>query len=50
MISTPHEVDEYIHQQEIHATQVRQENEARFDPVGVRARLLARLENEQQDK
>jgi uncharacterized protein (DUF433 family) len=38
------EVDEYIAEQKALAAQVRAENEARFDPVGVRARLLARLE------
>jgi uncharacterized protein (DUF433 family) len=36
------EVDAYIHQQREEAERVRQENEARFDPVGIRERLLAR--------
>lgn len=36
------EVDEYRMQRQIHAQEIREENEARFDPVGVRARLLAR--------
>lgn len=33
------EVDAYIHKQRREAEQVRQENETRFDPVGVRERL-----------
>jgi uncharacterized protein (DUF433 family) len=36
------EVEEYLQQRRQHAAQVRQENEARFSPVGVRDRLLAR--------
>jgi len=36
------EVDEYLAARETHANEVRQENEARFNPVGVRYRLLAR--------
>ena len=34
------EVDAYIAQRQIRAAQVRQENEARFNPVGIRDRLL----------
>jgi uncharacterized protein (DUF433 family) len=36
------EVDTYLHRREQQAAQVRQENESRFNPIGVRARLLAR--------
>lgn len=36
------EVDDYIRQQQSQAAQVRAENEARFDPAGIRDRLLAR--------
>jgi uncharacterized protein (DUF433 family) len=36
------EVHEYLAAREDHATDVRDENEARFSPVGVRSRLLAR--------
>lgn len=42
------EVDAYLHEQELLSEQVRKENEARFNPVGVRARLLARLEAKKQ--
>src|SRR5262245_17489609 len=36
------EVDAYLHDRQQKAENVRRENESRFDPVGVRARLLAR--------
>jgi len=36
------EVEEYLHQRQQVARKIRQRNENRFDPVGVRARLLAR--------
>src|SRR5438093_1298640 len=36
------EVDTYLREREQGATGVRQENERRFDPQGVRERLLAR--------
>lgn len=36
------EVDAYVAAGREHAAQIRRENEARFDPVGIRARLLAR--------
>ncbi len=36
------EVDAYLRERERNAEQVRRENEARFDPTGIRARLLAR--------
>lgn len=36
------EVDAYMNGRRILADQVRKENEARFDPVGVRSRLMAR--------
>ena len=36
------EVDAYLERNRQHAAQVRQENETRFNPVGIRARLLAR--------
>lgn len=35
-------IQAYLQQREEHASAVRQENERRFDPVGVRERLLAR--------
>jgi uncharacterized protein (DUF433 family) len=35
-------VDAYLQQREQSAAQIRKENEARFNPVGVRDRLLAR--------
>jgi uncharacterized protein (DUF433 family) len=36
------EVEAYLREREERAKQVRQENEARFDPQGIRERLLAR--------
>ena len=39
------EVDDYIRQQREESTRVRQENEARFDPTGIRERLLSRRKN-----
>lgn len=36
------EVDAYLQERQRDAARVRQENEARFDPSGVRDRLLAR--------
>ncbi|MQA16993.1 MAG: DUF433 domain-containing protein [Pseudonocardiaceae bacterium] len=36
------EVEEYLRVREREAAEVRAENEARFDPVGIRERLLAR--------
>jgi len=36
------EVDEYLRQRQQQAARVRQENEARFAPAGIRERLLAR--------
>jgi uncharacterized protein (DUF433 family) len=36
------EVDAYLNDRQRLADEVRQENEARFDPTGVRQRLLAR--------
>jgi uncharacterized protein (DUF433 family) len=36
------EVDAYLRDREQEAARVRQDNETRFDPVGVRDRLLAR--------
>jgi len=35
-------VDDYLHEREKLASQVRQENEKRFNPIGVRDRLLER--------
>lgn len=37
-----HEVEAYLQQRQYFASAVRKQNEARFDPLGVRARLLAR--------
>ena len=36
------EMDQYLEERQVLAAQVRQENERRFPPQGVRARLLAR--------
>jgi uncharacterized protein (DUF433 family) len=36
------EVDNYLRQREQVAQEVRQQNESRFEPIGIRARLLAR--------
>lgn len=36
------EVDDYLQEQQRRAVEVRQSNEVRFDPAGVRDRLLAR--------
>ncbi len=36
------EVEEYLHERETEATLIRETNEARFDPAGIRERLLAR--------
>lgn len=36
------EVEAYLQQRREEARQVRRENEARFHPIGIRARLLAR--------
>jgi uncharacterized protein (DUF433 family) len=41
------EVDAYLAQQQQEADLIRQHNEARFDPAGIRARLLARRPPEQ---
>jgi uncharacterized protein (DUF433 family) len=40
------EVDAYLRERQTQADAVRRENERRFDPVGVRARLLARKKPE----
>jgi uncharacterized protein (DUF433 family) len=36
------EVEAYLRQRRQHAEQIRKQNESRFDPVGIRERLLAR--------
>ena len=36
------EIDAYLHQRRVQREAIRQQNEARFDPHGVRDRLLAR--------
>ncbi len=36
------EVDQYLHEREAEAAQIREENEQRFPQAGIRARLLAR--------
>ena len=38
----PSEVETYLQRRKQHAKSVRKQNEARFDPSGVRGRLLAR--------
>ena len=40
------EVDAYLEARQRQSTQVRQENERRFSPIGVRARLLARCSSQ----
>lgn len=40
------EVDEYLRQRQEKAEEIRGQNEARFDPEGVRDRLLARREGQ----
>src|SRR4051794_33643607 len=42
VLSHPEEVETYLRDRQRLAEAVRQENEARFDPAGVRDRLLAR--------
>lgn len=37
------EVDAYLRERELQAEQVRRQNESRFDPTGIRSRLLARI-------
>jgi len=44
------EVDAYMQEQEAWAARVQQEVEARFDPTGIRARLIARMEQKNQRK
>lgn len=39
------EVEAYLKQREKISEQVRKENEARFDPTGIRERLFARVKN-----
>jgi uncharacterized protein (DUF433 family) len=41
------ELDAYVQKQEEESRRVRQENEARFDPRGIRDRLLARRNSSQ---
>ena len=36
------EIEEYLNQRQEHANTIRKQNESRFDPSGVRDRLLAR--------
>jgi uncharacterized protein (DUF433 family) len=42
------EVDDYLKIRQERAAQVRQENERRFNPIGIRDRLMARLDNQRQ--
>src|SRR5215470_11033971 len=42
ILSHPEEVEIYLRGRRSRAEEIRRENEARFDPVGVRDRLLAR--------
>ncbi len=44
------EVDSYVEQQEGLAAAIRQENEARFPSDGLRARLLARMEEKRRQQ
>ncbi|NEQ99085.1 MAG: hypothetical protein F6K30_20600 [Cyanothece sp. SIO2G6] len=42
------EVDAYLKIRQERAAQVRRENERRFNPIGIRDRLMARLNHQQQ--
>jgi uncharacterized protein (DUF433 family) len=42
VLDHPEEVETYLRTRQNHANEVRRENETRFDPNGVRDRLLAR--------
>ena len=42
------EVDAYLKSRQERAAQVRQENEHRFNPIGIRERLMARLDHQRQ--
>jgi uncharacterized protein (DUF433 family) len=42
VLNHPAEVEAYLHDRQQRAEEVRRENEVRFNPVGVRDRLLAR--------
>lgn len=42
ILSHPEAVEDYLRDRQRFADEVRQENETRFDPIGVRDRLLAR--------
>jgi uncharacterized protein (DUF433 family) len=46
VLSHPVEVESYLRDRQRIAAEVRRENEARFDPVGIRDRLLARRRQE----
>jgi uncharacterized protein (DUF433 family) len=41
----PEEIEAYLQQRKVQSNIVREENESRFDPQGVRDRLLARRRN-----
>ena len=42
ILGHPEEVENYLRTRQRHAADVRQVNETRFDPIGIRDRLLAR--------
>ncbi len=42
------EVDAYLKIRQERAAQIRQENERRFNPIGIRDRLMARLDPQRQ--
>lgn len=42
------EIDAYLKIRQERAAQVRQENECRFNPIGMRDRLMARLDSQKQ--
>lgn len=46
VLSSPNEVAAYLRDRKQLADDVRRENEARFDPIGIRDRLLARRRQE----
>ena len=41
-LSYPDEIDAYLSQRQVEAAELQREIEKKFDPVGIRARLLAR--------
>ncbi len=42
-LSQPVEISRYLQERDVQANEIRQQNESRFDPHGIRERLLSRL-------